>query len=85
MVRTWACMSWRARLRGPDAPHRVRLLGGDRAAFAEASDGRADIALHDHPVTESGRLELLPFLREQAISVTAHRFGSPTDLVEGLV
>jgi RHH-type proline utilization regulon transcriptional repressor/proline dehydrogenase/delta 1-pyrroline-5-carboxylate dehydrogenase len=77
--------AWRARLRGPDAPHRVRLLGGDRVAFAEASGGRADIALYDHVVTESGRVELLPFLREQAISATAHRFGSPTDLVEGLV
>jgi RHH-type proline utilization regulon transcriptional repressor/proline dehydrogenase/delta 1-pyrroline-5-carboxylate dehydrogenase len=28
-------------------------------------------------VTEAGRLELLPFLREQAVSITAHRFGTP--------
>ena len=76
--------AWSARLRGPDAPQRVRLIGGDRRSFAEASGGRPDIALYDHPVTESGRVELLPFLREQAISVTAHRFGSPTDLVAGL-
>ncbi len=25
----------------------------------------------------SGRIELLPFLREQAVSITAHRFGNP--------
>jgi len=76
--------AWRERLRGPDAPQRVRLVGGDRKAFAEASGGRPDIALYDHPVTASGRVELLPFLREQAISVTAHRFGSPTELARGL-
>jgi RHH-type proline utilization regulon transcriptional repressor/proline dehydrogenase/delta 1-pyrroline-5-carboxylate dehydrogenase len=77
--------AWGERLRGPDAPSRVRLLGGDRAAFAEASAGRVDIALYDQPVTESGRVELLPFLHEQAISVTAHRFGSPTETVSGLL
>ena len=27
-------------------------------------------------VTTAGRLELLPFLREQSITVTAHRFGN---------
>ena len=72
--------AWERRLRGPEAPERVRLVGGDRAAFAIASGGRADIALYDQPVTASGRLELLPFLREQAVSVTAHRFGSQVDL-----
>ncbi len=29
------------------------------------------------PVTTAGRLELLPFLHEQAVSITAHRFGNP--------
>jgi len=29
------------------------------------------------PVTTSGRIELLPFLHEQAVSITAHRFGNP--------
>jgi RHH-type proline utilization regulon transcriptional repressor/proline dehydrogenase/delta 1-pyrroline-5-carboxylate dehydrogenase len=33
-------------------------------------------------VTEAGRLELLPFLREQAVSVTAHRFGNPDKLAD---
>ena len=28
-------------------------------------------------MTTSGRIELLPFLREQSVSVTAHRFGNP--------
>ena len=26
---------------------------------------------------DAGRVELLPFLREQAVSITAHRFGNP--------
>jgi RHH-type proline utilization regulon transcriptional repressor/proline dehydrogenase/delta 1-pyrroline-5-carboxylate dehydrogenase len=38
------------------------------------------VAVHAHPVTESGRLEMLPFLHEQAVSITAHRFGNPTTL-----
>jgi RHH-type proline utilization regulon transcriptional repressor/proline dehydrogenase/delta 1-pyrroline-5-carboxylate dehydrogenase len=59
---------------------RVRLVGGDRAAFAETSGGRPEIALYAQPVVESGRVELLTFLHEQAVSVTAHRFGSPVSL-----
>lgn len=65
-------------------PARVRLLGGSRESFAQMSAGRADVALYAQPVLESGRIELLTFLREQAIAVTAHRFGSPTSLVQGL-
>jgi RHH-type proline utilization regulon transcriptional repressor/proline dehydrogenase/delta 1-pyrroline-5-carboxylate dehydrogenase len=30
-------------------------------------------------------LELLPFLAEQAVSITAHRFGTPDPTVAGLV
>jgi RHH-type proline utilization regulon transcriptional repressor/proline dehydrogenase/delta 1-pyrroline-5-carboxylate dehydrogenase len=60
----------------------VRLIGGSRAGFAGASGGRPEFALYAQPVTESGRVELLAFLREQAVSVTAHRFGSPTSLAD---
>jgi RHH-type proline utilization regulon transcriptional repressor/proline dehydrogenase/delta 1-pyrroline-5-carboxylate dehydrogenase len=71
--------AWRARLAGlHDA--RVRLVGGDATAAYAVTDGRPDVAIHAHPVTESGRLEMLPFLREQAISITAHRFGNPSSL-----
>lgn len=70
---------WRARL--ADLPAgRVRLVGGDAAATYAATGGRPDVAVHAGPVTEAGRLELLPFLREQAVSITAHRFGNPTAL-----
>ncbi|MCK5753521.1 MAG: aldehyde dehydrogenase family protein, partial [Mycobacterium sp.] len=75
--------AWRAVLH-TDPPARVRLLGGSRTEFAEASDGRPDVALYAHPVVEAGRVELLTFLREQAVAITAHRFGSPTALTEDL-
>ncbi|MEV0895523.1 bifunctional proline dehydrogenase/L-glutamate gamma-semialdehyde dehydrogenase [Actinoplanes sp. NPDC049802] len=59
---------------------RIRLIGGDASALAEATGGRPDLAIWSGPVTEAGRVELLPFLREQAVSVTAHRFGNPLTL-----
>ena len=56
---------------------RVRLVGGDAAALAAAVGGDPDVAIWSGPVTTAGRVELLPFLREQAVSITAHRFGNP--------
>ena len=56
-------------------PSRVRLLGADLALTAAAVDGDPDVALYGGPVTSSGRVELLPFLREQAVSITTHRYG----------
>ena len=67
------------------APERVRLVGGSAGDVAKAIDGRPDVAVFDHPVTRSGRLELLPFLREQAVSVTAHRFGTPDHLTDAFL
>jgi len=66
-------------------PARVRLLGADGGAVARALGGRPDVAVFDQPVTRSGRLELLPFLREQSVSVTAHRFGTPNHLTDALL
>jgi RHH-type proline utilization regulon transcriptional repressor/proline dehydrogenase/delta 1-pyrroline-5-carboxylate dehydrogenase len=66
--------AWLARVPGTGAA-RIRLVGGDAVALAGAVD--ADVAIHSGAVTTSGRVELLPFLREQAVSITAHRFGNP--------
>jgi len=68
---------WHARLQSEVRPGRIRLLGGDRLALATVLDGDPDVAIYAGPVTTSGRIELLPFLHEQAISMTAHRFGNP--------
>ncbi|NQX26494.1 bifunctional proline dehydrogenase/L-glutamate gamma-semialdehyde dehydrogenase [Microbacteriaceae bacterium VKM Ac-2854] len=64
---------------------RLRLIGAPAASVAAATDGRPDLAVYAEPVTESGRVELLPFLREQAVSITAHRFGTPNGLTAGLL
>jgi RHH-type proline utilization regulon transcriptional repressor/proline dehydrogenase/delta 1-pyrroline-5-carboxylate dehydrogenase len=63
---------------------RIRLLGARAEHLLTALGGRPDIAVYDGEVTEAGRVELLPFLREQAISITAHRFGTPSAIVEAL-
>ncbi|MEU4557977.1 bifunctional proline dehydrogenase/L-glutamate gamma-semialdehyde dehydrogenase [Actinoplanes sp. NPDC023936] len=62
---------------------RVRLISGSPAAgsaLMAATGGRPDLAIWSGPVTESGQVELLPFLHEQAVSITAHRFGNPLAL-----
>ena len=62
---------------------RIRVIGSRAAvsalgsALARAVDGDPDVAVYDGEVTSSGRIELLPFVHEQAISITAHRFGNP--------
>ena len=83
VCRVEAAASWRNTLRD-NTPGRVRLLGGSREQFARDSAGNVGIALYAGPVVEAGRIELLTFLHEQAIAVTAHRFGSPTPLSENL-
>ena len=64
---------------------RIRLLGGSVSDLYAAVGGRPDLAIYAQPVTESGRVELLPFLREQAVSITAHRFGTPNHLTDDLI
>ncbi len=56
---------------------RVRLIGGDSVALAAAVSGSVKLASYDRPVLSAGRVELLTFLREQAVSISAHRFGTP--------
>lgn len=56
------------------APDRVRLLG------TEAVPGAAPATyVDDRPVVGDGRIELARYLREQAVSRTAHRFGVVED------
>ena len=77
---------WLSRVRGRRVTaHRIRLIGGDPAALAAALGGTPDVAIYSGPVTPSGRIEVLPFLHEQAISITNHRFGNPTTFSEGVI
>ena len=87
---------WGARLAdtaacGPQGA-RVRILGPRTQSARErweqacrATSGSPDVALYTGAVTACPHTELLPFLREQAVSVTAHRFGTPLDLAAGLL
>ena len=88
--------AWAARLRrlatqqGPTAGARVRIVaGGSRvaevAAVTAATGGVPDIAVYGGTVVSAGRVEMLPHLHEQAVSITAHRFGTPNALSEGLL
>ncbi|HET7414211.1 MAG TPA: proline dehydrogenase family protein [Arthrobacter sp.] len=61
---------------------RVRLIGGGYSALCAATEGDPDVAVYHDEVTTAGRLELLPFLHEQAVSITAHRFGNPDRISE---
>ena len=64
---------------------RIRLIGESPARLAEVIGRRPDLAVWAQPVTEAGRVELLCFLREQAVSITAHRFGTPDHLSDDLL
>jgi len=63
-------------------PGRLRLVGPAdtvaalRAAVAETVGGDVSLTVYANEVTTAGRLELLPFLREQAVSIGAFRFGA---------
>ncbi|KRC63537.1 1-pyrroline-5-carboxylate dehydrogenase [Aeromicrobium sp. Root236] len=57
-------------------PARVRLVGSDPREVAIAVDGDPDVAIYSGPVTQSGRVEALPFLQEQSVTITNHRFGN---------
>ncbi|MET0954042.1 MAG: bifunctional proline dehydrogenase/L-glutamate gamma-semialdehyde dehydrogenase [Aeromicrobium sp.] len=59
-----------------ERPARVRLVGTDAKELSAVVEGDPDVAIHAQPVTPSGRVEALPFLQEQAISITNHRFGN---------
>ncbi|WP_284982520.1 bifunctional proline dehydrogenase/L-glutamate gamma-semialdehyde dehydrogenase [Arthrobacter sp. efr-133-TYG-118] len=70
---------------GPDAGVRVRLIGASVRTAAEAADGKPDVALYANNVVSAGRVELLTFVQEQAVSITAHRFGTRNHLSDALV
>jgi RHH-type proline utilization regulon transcriptional repressor/proline dehydrogenase/delta 1-pyrroline-5-carboxylate dehydrogenase len=82
-VETDAAFLTRART-GALAASRIRLAGGDASALAKALKGSPDVAIYPGEVTTAGRIELLPFLHEQSVSITAHRFGNPDPAFEAL-
>jgi RHH-type proline utilization regulon transcriptional repressor/proline dehydrogenase/delta 1-pyrroline-5-carboxylate dehydrogenase len=63
---------------------RVRVIGVSEEFRRANGKGSVTLSMYDHEVTESGRIELLPYFREQAVSITAHRFGNPVQWVRDL-
>ncbi|MDQ3739183.1 MAG: bifunctional proline dehydrogenase/L-glutamate gamma-semialdehyde dehydrogenase, partial [Actinomycetota bacterium] len=62
------------RLRSAARPDRMRLLGIAGESLLRACH-ELDIAIDTSPVSRHGRVELVRWVREQAISETAHRYG----------
>ncbi|MFP5326342.1 MAG: hypothetical protein ACLGHT_02530, partial [Acidimicrobiia bacterium] len=56
---------------------RVRVLGPASDVLRRGVH-QANVTLDEEPLTTDGRVELLHWLREQAISETLHRFGTLT-------
>lgn len=69
-VESWdTCMTRLAKRPGGG---RVRLVGR-----VEGWYDAAKVALFAGPVTSNPTLELLPFLREQSVAISTHRYGAP--------
>ena len=65
-------------------PRRVRIVGNVGEISVQSPLANPDVAIYSDPTTEAGRIELLPYFKEQAVSVTAHRFGNPVKFVKEL-
>ncbi|NHI15604.1 bifunctional proline dehydrogenase/L-glutamate gamma-semialdehyde dehydrogenase [Microbacterium excoecariae] len=71
-------IAWAARAaRFAEQGARIRLIGGSADPIVRATSGEPNVAIYAGEVTSAGRVEMLPFVREQAVSITAHRFGNP--------
>jgi RHH-type proline utilization regulon transcriptional repressor/proline dehydrogenase/delta 1-pyrroline-5-carboxylate dehydrogenase len=63
---------------------RVRFVGQKLQVEKGSPLASPDIAVYWGSTVESGRIELLPYFKEQAISITAHRFGNPAEQIQDL-
>ena len=69
------------------APGRARGIGRRAASRRSPRPSAATPTSRSttNEVTTAGRLELLPFLHEQSITITAHRFGNPDGWSERVI
>lgn len=65
-----------------EAPSRWRYQGAKLEILPGSKLADCELTIYDSPATESGVVELLPYFKEQAVSVTAHRFGNPNKLAQ---
>ena len=73
---------WLSRISGTQT--RVRLIGAGSKVNHDSALASCEIAIYDQKPTESGYIELLPYFKEQAVAITAHRFGNPVRFIKAL-
>jgi RHH-type proline utilization regulon transcriptional repressor/proline dehydrogenase/delta 1-pyrroline-5-carboxylate dehydrogenase len=73
---------WLGRVRGSQT--RIRWIGASATTAPDSPLASCEIAIFDQKPTESGYLELLPYFKEQAVTITAHRFGNPVRFIKSL-
>jgi RHH-type proline utilization regulon transcriptional repressor/proline dehydrogenase/delta 1-pyrroline-5-carboxylate dehydrogenase len=73
---------WLNRIKGSQT--RVRWIGASASVAADSPLASCEIAIYDQKPTESGYVELLPYFKEQAVTITAHRFGNPVRFIKAL-
>ena len=56
---------------------RVRMIGDVPQDLVEVAARHIHVTMITDPVTVSGRVEQRYYVREQAVSMTMHRFGNP--------
>ena len=78
-IRVESDQAWLDRLQ---APSRWRYVGAKLSATQGSVLANCELTVYANPVTESGVVELLPYFKEQSVSVTAHRFGNPNKLAK---
>lgn len=68
-----------------DNDARIRLVGAQRQGLDREVTSSINLAVWDGPVTTAARVEILPFVHEQAVSITMHRFGTPSAATQGVM
>src|SRR5699024_12542889 len=77
----WLMLVQRIDAADPQGARRIRLMGtADADATVAAAPHSPETGVYTQPVTSAGRLEMLPFVRKQSVTMTAHRFGTLNDL-----
>ncbi|WP_051260275.1 bifunctional proline dehydrogenase/L-glutamate gamma-semialdehyde dehydrogenase [Corynebacterium sputi] len=69
---------------GDRSSARVRIIGTLDDVTRDRMTARPEVALVEDDVTASGRVELRNWLKEQAVSITLHRFGNPAPTFHAL-